>query len=82
MLERPDERSAPVARLFARSKTPVARTLVGEGRRIAKVPPIRGSHGDRLPPLQWLGHARADRDEREEREKPNHFETMIAHGSA
>jgi len=65
MLDRPDERNAPISRLFARSKTSVARTLVGAGRRIAEVPAIRGSDGDRLAPLQWLSHARADRDERQ-----------------
>lgn len=81
-LEGTDQRRTPVPRLFPGSKSLVARSLVGKRNRSTEVSAIRGADGDRLAARQWLDHARVDPEDRQQREKPNHFKIMIAHGSA
>ena len=50
-LDRLEQRGASIPRPFARSKTPITRSLVGEGHGVTKVPVIRGANRDRLPAL-------------------------------
>ena len=84
-LDRPDQRGSSKARSIGGSEAFVALAPVGKGERGTEVAPIRGSDRDRLARSKWLADAGSDdRDPHdcESRDKPNHSNCMIAHGSA
>ena len=81
-LDRSEQRLGAVPRSFTGPQTPVPDALVGERDRVAQVPAVRGTHRDRLPGGKGLSRAGAGGHDSEDREKPNHSECMITHGSA
>ena len=80
--DRADQRGGSVAGALPRPKAAIAVALVGERDRFEEVSAVGRSHRDRLTCREGLGHARADREDCQCREKPNHSRCMIAHGSA
>ena len=81
-LDRPHEGRGPVPSPLPGSKTPISLSSVFERDCVAQVPPVRCPYGDRLTGPERLRRARTDPEDRECREKPNHFTRIIAHGSA
>ena len=81
-LDGPDERARSVARALPGANTCIPFASIRKRDRLSEVPPVGCPDGDRLPRPDWLGRAGADRSDCEYREKPNHSQCMIAHGSA
>lgn len=81
-LDRFEQGLGPVTGPLAGPQPQVALSPVPERLGIPEVAFDRGAHRDRPARRERLGHARAQGRDSEQREKPNHSQSMIAHGSA